>query len=97
MVHHTVLLRFVAEATDDQVDAVVEALRALPEQIPEIRSYRVGRDAGFAEDNAHVLVLATFADEAGWRSYQDHPAHRAVITDLIAPIKASRHAAQLEA
>lgn len=97
MVHHTVLLRFIAEATDDQVEAVVEGLRALPEQIPEIRSYRVGRDAGFAEDNADVLVLATFDDQAAWRSYQDHPAHRAVITELIAPIKASRHAAQLDA
>ena len=96
MIQHLVLLTFVPEATDDQRQEVVEALRALPSTISSIVSYHVGLDLGLADGNASLGIVAQFADERGWATYRDHPDHVAVINDLIAPIKASRTAVQFE-
>jgi hypothetical protein len=76
------------------VDGVVDALRALPAQIPELRSYVVGRDAGLAEGNATVAVVAEFDDAAGWRTYTDHPDHQRLIAERIRPHLVSRSAVQ---
>ncbi len=89
MFHHTVLLRFRPDSTREQHQAVVDDLRALPEAISELADYQVHLDAGLADDNAHVSVAATFADEAAWRSYAIHPAHLRVIDERINPIKES--------
>jgi hypothetical protein len=96
MIQHVVLLTFVPEATDDQRQAVVDGLRALPSTIPQIVSYHVGLDLGLADGNASLGIVAQFADQTGWAAYRDHPDHVAVINDLIAPIKASRTAVQYD-
>ncbi len=86
MFHHIVLLRFTPESTTEQHRAVVDALRPLPEVIPEITSYEVHLDERLDAANAHVSVHGTFADEAAWRTYSTHPDHVAVIQTRIAPI-----------
>lgn len=96
MIQHVVLLTFVPGTTDDQRQAVVDRLRALPSTIPQIVSYHVGPDLGLADGNASLGIVAQFADERGWATYRDHPDHVAVINELIAPIKASRTAVQFE-
>jgi hypothetical protein len=94
-VRHVVLLRFDG-APEADVDAIVDALRALPDSITEIRSYVVGRDAGLnpGAGNYDVAVMADFADEAAYVVYRDHPVHQRVIAERIAPIVTSRAAAQ---
>lgn len=88
---HIVLLTL-DDACD--VDGVIAALRTLPGQIPELRSYVVGRDAGLTEGNATVAVVADCDDQAGWEAYRDHPAHQAVIAERIKPHLVSRTAVQ---
>ncbi len=62
----------------------VEAmLAALPEQIPEIRSYSFGRDVGIREGSLDFAVVADFDDAEGWRAYQQHPGHRAVLDEML--------------
>jgi len=94
MIQHVVLITFTPEATDRQKQELVDGLEALPGLIPEIVSYHVGIDLGLAEGNAGVGVVAQFGSEQGWATYRDHPEHRRVIDDLIAPIRASRSAIQ---
>ena len=96
MIHHVVLLTFVADATDEQRSAVIDGLRALPALVPEIRSYTVGFDLGLAPDNASLGIVAEFASVADYEVYRDHPAHQAVIRDRISPIRAGRAAIQFE-
>ena len=57
---HVVLLTF-DESCD--VDELVATLRELPAAIPELRRYVVGADAGLAEGNATVAVVADVDDE----------------------------------
>ncbi|HYI63100.1 MAG TPA: Dabb family protein [Acidimicrobiales bacterium] len=90
MLTHVVMIRFVDDATDGQVAALVEGLRALPDQIPEIRSYTVGRDMGLVDGNCDLAVVGQFASAADLRTYLDHPAHVALVADLLEPVSASR-------
>jgi hypothetical protein len=90
---HVVLLTF-ADGTD--VDAIVAALRGLADEIPELRSYVVGRDAGLSAGNASVAVVADFDDVAGFEAYRDDPRHQAVIQEFIRPALVGRAAVQHE-
>ena len=94
MFRHLVLIRFEPEATADQRQAVLDGLQALPAQIPEIIGYHAGLDAGLREGNHDLGITAEFADEGGWRTYLDHPAHVAVVTGLIRPIAADQSSVQ---
>jgi hypothetical protein len=93
VIRHVVLLTIDPSApTAPQV--IVEALRELPAAIPELRSYEVGVDLGLADGNATVAVVADFDDVDGYTTYRDHPAHRAVIEELISPVLVARTAVQ---
>lgn len=94
MLRPVVLLRWSDEATAAQVDEVVEALRALPARIPELRSYEIGRDEGLREGNFDLAIVAGFDDEAGWRAYASHPEHLEIIERLITPILTGRASVQ---
>jgi hypothetical protein len=96
MFRHIVLLTFSDEATDAHLDDIVVALRGLPAAVPSIRSYQVGRDAGLADGNAGIGVVADFDDVDGYLAYRDHPAHTDVITNRIRPMLAARTAIQHE-
>ncbi|MCG8588138.1 MAG: Dabb family protein [Proteobacteria bacterium] len=96
MIRHVVLLRFSPEADDQDVARLCRALSSLPASVPEIRRYRFGSDLGLADGNADFAIVADFDDADAWRRYADHPAHKAVITESIAPILADRSAAQIE-
>jgi hypothetical protein len=94
---HLVLITASDDATDEQVEAAVVALRALPAQIDAIGTYEVGRDLGLAEGNATVAIQATFASPADLEAYVVHPAHQKVLNELIRPIAASVSRAQVAA
>lgn len=97
MLTHLVLITARPDATDEQVEAVIAGLRALPPQIAEIGGYEVGRDLGLAEGNATIAIQATFASPEDLQAYVGHPAHQQVVTDLIRPIAASVARAQVSA
>jgi hypothetical protein len=94
MFRHVVLFRFRPDTTAEQRQAALDGLHALPGQIPEIREYHVGADLGLRDGNFDLAVVALFDDEAGWRTYLDHPAHVAVASGLIRPFAAGRASVQ---
>jgi hypothetical protein len=97
MFRHVVVLRWKDSATAEQRRAAREGLETLPPQIPEIKSYRVGEDAGLAaQGNSDLVVVADFDDVAGYLVYRDHPVHQDVIATFIRPILESRAAVQHE-
>jgi hypothetical protein len=97
MLHHIVLFRWTADATDEQRQAVADRLAALPRSIPEIRSYQFGTDLGLANGNYDFGLVAQFDDGAALAVYQQNDDHQAVIRDVIKPIVAERVAVQFVA
>lgn len=96
MFRHIVLLRFRDDATEEQRRAVLEGLAELPHQIDEVRAFAFGSDAGLAEENADIGVVADFDDAEGYLRYAQHPAHLELIAHRIRPILAQRVAVQHE-
>lgn len=96
MFRHVVVFRWQPDTGADVIDAVRAALVDLPAQIPVIRSYQHGSDAGLAEGNFDYAVVADFDDRDAFVEYRDHPTHRAVIAERIAPHLAERVAVQYE-
>lgn len=96
MLRHAVVFRWRPGTTPEEVAAITAGLRALPAAIAELRDYRVGPDAGLGGENWDFAVVADFDDEAGWRTYADHPAHLAVAVRIRAMIEA-RAAVQYDA
>jgi hypothetical protein len=94
MIRHCVLLRFTDEATDDQRQAVLDGLAALPTAIPAIERYEFGPDVGLGEGNWDLAVTADFADGDAYRVYAGHEAHVQFIAERIKPILADRAATQ---
>ncbi|WP_083947969.1 Dabb family protein [Thermobifida cellulosilytica] len=68
-------------------------LGRLPEAIPELKSYSFGADLGIAAGNHDFAVVADVEGEEGFRAYQEHPDHQAVLA-VIRPMLADRAAVQ---
>jgi len=96
MIRHVVLFRWTAEATAEQKQQVQTELRALPPLMTGLRSYHAGADAGLVTGNFDFAVVADFEDAESYLAYRDHPAHRAVIAECIAPIRLDRASVQYE-
>jgi hypothetical protein len=94
MFRHVVTMQFAPHATDEDVDAIVQALRAMPSLVPEIRSYSVGLDAGLVEGNFDLVVVGDFDDVDGYLAYNANADHQALIAERLKPFVAGRSAVQ---
>jgi hypothetical protein len=96
MLRHVVLFTWTPEATDEQKQRVATELGTLPGLLPQIRAYQFGADAGINEGSYDFGVVADFDDRDSYLAYRDDPRHRAIISQHIMPIVASRAAMQYE-
>ncbi|HEY5663613.1 MAG TPA: Dabb family protein [Ilumatobacter sp.] len=96
MFRHVVMFKWTDDVDAAHVAAVSAALDGLVAAIPEIRSYRHGPDAGVNSGNYEYVVVGDFDSADDYVVYRDHPAHRAMIADLITGRVAERAAIQYE-
>ena len=96
MIRHVVLFTWKPEATAEQLAAVATGLASLPGQVPGVRAYHFGTDAGLVDGNADFALTADFDDADAYLVYRNHPVHQAVIAQVITPILAQRVSAQFE-
>ncbi len=94
MLRHVAIFTFASETTPAQVRALMDGLAQLPGQIPEIRDYHFGPDAGLRPGTADFAVVADFDDADAYRRYAEHPAHQELLTALLEPIAAERRSVQ---
>ena len=96
-VTHVVSFSWVEGTTPETVQGIQGALQGWidrKEGLDGLVSWIGGPDLGLAEGNAHFAVSATFTDQTAYERYRDHPEHRRIITEQIAPLIASRSAVQ---
>ncbi len=85
---HVVLLQFRDEASEADIQHVVDAFCALPQQIDLIRDFEWGLNnspEGHNDGFTHCFLL-TFASEADRDAYLPHPAHCA-FGEVLGPVK----------
>jgi len=97
MLRHVVLFAWNPGATDRQKQQVMDELRTLPPLMSGLRAFHVGPDAGVVEgNNFDFALVADFDDAPSYLAYRSHPAHRAIIEQVINPITRERVAVQYE-
>lgn len=84
LLRHVVLFKFKESSSEEEVQKVVDAFRALPDKIPQVHGFEYGTnnspeglDAGFTH-----AILMTFKSEADRDAYLPHPAHQEFIEIL---------------
>lgn len=95
MITHVVTFVWKPGTTEDQVGQLHEALTAFQQVVPEIVTYRHGRDLGLGSDNADYAVVSTVDGADQLRAYLELPEHRRIVRELLAPILARRQAVQI--
>ena len=78
MLTHIVCWKYKAETSEEQRADHIERLRALPEVIPNIVSFSVGRDILHLERSFDTGLVAVFPDRAALEDYTVHPQHQEV-------------------
>jgi heme-degrading monooxygenase HmoA len=95
---HVVTFSWTGDAAEDPavVDGIADALRRFiaDAELPGLRSWSCGRDAGIATGNADFAVVGVFEDVDAFAVYRDHPEHRRIITEQIAHRVGQRTAVQ---
>lgn len=79
VLRHVVLFKFKDTSSPEDVKKVIEAFKALPSQIKEIKGFEWGTNNSpekHSQGLTHCFFL-TFASEADRDAYLPHPAHKA--------------------
>jgi hypothetical protein len=83
MMRHVVMWVFPEEsagrARDENMARAIEMLRELPAEIPVIRRFDVVTNQLAGDKQAHLLLDSDFDDWDALETYQQHPAHLAVV------------------
>jgi hypothetical protein len=82
MFHHIVMFRFKDDVAAETIAEIRRDLQALPGLVASIRTYKVGTNARVNPNTWDLVLVAGFDDEAGYRSYRDHPDHLAVVVRI---------------
>ena len=88
MIRHVAVFRFAPAFSEAERQHWMTLLRALPAQIPELRSMSVGTDLLGGPSSHELAIVADFDDLAGLDAYNRHPAHAEVLR-ISAPVKLS--------
>ena len=84
---HVVLFKVHDNTSNETVDAIVEAFRALCAELPFVNDFEWGRNSStenLNEGYTHCFIV-TFADEKGRDAYLPHPAHQAFCRTYLDP------------
>jgi Stress responsive A/B Barrel Domain len=96
MIHHIVCFRFQPGTPAGAIAAAGAALQAMSGRIPEIRGVLWGPNlAPSATEYSHVLTVI-LDDMRSVARYLEHPVHRQVIAEHLAPIREARFAIDIE-
>lgn len=106
MIRHAVLLKWKPGTTEEQIQDWVDGVLTLPDLIPVVRRYSIGRNVGLSaeglaketpySDNYDAAVVADFDTYADYQTYGDHPEHLSFIEVRVRPILEQRIAVQFD-
>jgi hypothetical protein len=96
MIRHVVIFTWSAAADAGRRAASVQALRGLQQDVGGMQSLVVAEDAGLADGNGDVVLIADFPDAEAFYRYAQDPVHLAVVAEHVRPWLAARSALQYQ-
>ena len=93
MIRSVIMVQLHPGVTDQQVQAFLDALAAVP--FERRRSFTYGRDLGLVPDTMDLVMISEFDDEDAYRAWAVDPEHRKASAELLHPIAARLVRAQI--
>ena len=78
MLTHIVCWKYKAEITEEEIETHISKLKNLPDVIPHILSFNVGRDVLHLERSFDTGLVATYPNREALDAYTVHPDHQEV-------------------
>ena len=82
MITHVVLFKFKPEATESEIQQLVEGLGGLPQLIEDIREFRFGTGVVRSERSYDLGLVSSFDDLDALQRYNVHPEHQKVVAQV---------------
>src|SRR5687768_13216950 len=96
LIRHVVIFTWSTAADERRRVASVQALRRLQQDVGGMQSLVVAEDAGLADGNGDVVLIADFPDVEAFYRYAQDPVHLAVVAEHVRPWLAARSALQYQ-
>lgn len=97
MIVHSVAFTWGDNLPDGHLSTVARELTALREHLgPTILDYRYGPDLSLSEGTADFGIVATFANEDDWRTYDQDALHNRIRAEVFRPYVTQRSVFQIE-
>ena len=96
MFRHVVVCRWTPEATAEQREEAITAIRVWGDQAREFGTLTLGVDAGLAEGNGDAVVVVDLPDRDAYAAYAADERHQRMLREHVRPILAGRCAVQHE-
>lgn len=89
MIKHVVTFTL-KDMSPEQEEKLLAAFRALDGQIPEVKSFTMGRNISDRDQTYTHCLVSEFEDMEAVGRYLKHPAHVAAIEEHLAPVMERR-------
>lgn len=97
MLIHIATVTFNESADEARIAAFQQSMERMLGGIPQVRSYWHGPNVGDRSTHADYGVVVEFADVNDFETYRQHPAHKAFIEGVLAPLSQSWSGAEIVA
>jgi hypothetical protein len=87
MVEHVVLFKWREDAAPGDIARAIQGLKNLKNDIPGIVDLTVGDNFSNRSQGFQCGLVVRFEDRRALEEYGPHPAHQAVVQNLLAPIR----------
>lgn len=90
MIKHIVLMKVRPGVPASQVEAMLAALNQLPQEVPRVRNWSLGKNLGPDYPDVHYGLVCEFEDQAALELYLNHPYHLSIRKEHTHPTLESR-------
>jgi hypothetical protein len=87
MVEHIVLFKWKEDAAPGDITKAIQGLKGLKDEIEGIVDLSVGDNFSNRAQGYQCGLVVRFVDRTALENYGPHPAHQAVVQNLIIPIR----------
>ncbi|MFK7827308.1 MAG: Dabb family protein [Oligoflexales bacterium] len=85
MVEHIVLFKFKPNTSKDELTKIADALKGLKGKIDGLIDLSVGENFSARSKGFDSGLVVRLADEEALATYQEHPEHVRILTELLKP------------
>jgi hypothetical protein len=96
LIVHLVTFRWKSDVTQADVASLCDQLRNLAPQVPGLREFQFGIDAGLRPGTGDFGIVAVMGTTEDLQAYMEHPEHKKIVREWTDRMSAARIPVQFE-